>query len=215
MRHVRGSKISVLLIALALPILAAEPLAQRIGHTDPNLTTPYLQQFNFDVQQQVMQNLLVDVAYVGKLGRHLLIGLDSNPAIYEPGATLNNENARRIYQGYGQNNILSTIGNSAYNGLQIGVTKRCAHGFTLQGSYTFSRSLDDSSSYTETAAVPNVFDLHTQSALSDFSAKHIASASWIWDLPKIRMEACSAALNVLFLEDGNTQVASPTTPDCR
>ena len=171
----------------------------QIIYPDPNLRTPYLQQFNLDVQQQVWNDLLVDVGYVGRIGHKLLIGLDSNPAIYGPGATLNNENARRIYQGFGQNNILSTIGNSDYNGLQIGITKRYAHGFTLQGSYTFSRSVDNSSSYTETAAVPDVFNLHTQWALSDFSAKHIASASWVWDLPKLNanggaMRAIAAAV---------------------
>lgn len=36
MHHVSAPNISVLLVALALPILATEPLAQRIGHTDPS-----------------------------------------------------------------------------------------------------------------------------------------------------------------------------------
>ena len=158
---------------------------EQIFYPDPNLRTPYLQQFNLDIQHQLMNDLLVDVAYVGKIGHKLMMGLDSNPAIYVPGTTIQNENAHRIYQGYGENQVLSTIGNSDYNGLQLGITKRYARGFTVQGSYTFSRSLYNSSSYTETPAVPDVFDLHTQWALSDFSAKHIASMSWVWDLPRL------------------------------
>ena len=36
------------------------------------------------------------------------------------------------------------------------------------------------------AAVPYVFDLHTQWGLTDFHSKHIASFSWIWDLPRLQ-----------------------------
>ena len=35
------------------------------------------------------------------------------------------------------------------------------------------------------AGTPNVFDLSTQVGLSDFNAKHIASFSWIWDMPRL------------------------------
>ena len=159
---------------------------QQVVYPDPNLRTPYLQQFNFDIQQQILSDTLVDIAYVGKIGHKLMMGLDSNPAVYGPGATIANTNNRRIYQGYGENQVMSTVGNSDYNALQLQVTKRYSRGFTLQGSYTFSRSVDNSSSYVETPAVPDIFNLHSEWALSDFSAKHIASLSWVWDLPKFQ-----------------------------
>jgi hypothetical protein len=62
--------------------------------------------------------------------------------------------------------------------------KRMSHGFSLQGSYTWSKSIDQASAIALGGAVPNVFDLQTQRGRSDFDARHVAAISWIWDLPK-------------------------------
>ena len=158
---------------------------QQLFYPDPGLRTPYVQHFNLNVQREIVRNLAVQVGYVGKLGRKLLMGLASNPALYGPGATLGNLDARRPLKGFGNNSVISSQANSSYNALQVEVNKRFSRGFSLQGAYTFSRSIDHASGNSLGAGVPNVFNLRTQWGLSDFYAKHIAAASWIWDLPKL------------------------------
>ena len=158
---------------------------QQIFYPDPTLKSPSVQQFNLNVQRQLWKDLEVQVGYFGKLGRHLEIGLSPNPALPAPNQTLANETSRRILPQYGNNSEISTEANSSYNALQVEVNKRFSQGFSVQGAYTFNRSLDDSSAYSLGASVPNVFNLHTQWALSDFYAKQIASFSWIWDLPRL------------------------------
>jgi len=157
-------------------------------YPDPNLVSPYVQQFNLNVQHELARNLAVQVGYAGKLGRKLLIGYATNPAVYAPGATLANEDARRILQGFSNNRVISSRSDSSYEALQVSVNRRFAGGFSLQGSYAFSRSIDNSSAFALGAVVPNVFDFHTQTALADFYAKHVFSASGIWDLPKLRTQ---------------------------
>jgi len=131
-----------------------------------------------------VKDLAVQIGYVGKQARKLIMGFSANPGIYGPGATLGNLASRRIYPGFGELRSISSLANAGYNGLQIEATKRFSHGFSLQGAYTFARSIDMRSAVAAVGATtPNVFDLRSEIALSDFHAKHIANLSWIWDIP--------------------------------
>ena len=174
-------------VNLTNPVFTTNPPPQ-LTFPSPNMRTPYTMQFNLTVQRQVEKNTVVEVAYVGKLGRKLLTDLSYNPATYAPGATVANENSRVLYPGFGNLTTMGTFTNSEYEGMQVRATRRYANRFTLQGTYTFSKSVDQFSggtgaSVTDTAATPNPFDLHDEWALSDFYAKHIASVAAIWDLP--------------------------------
>jgi hypothetical protein len=155
---------------------------------DPRLRSPYTQQYNLTVQRQLVRDLMIEAAYVGKLGRKLLVGLSANPALYQPGLTPLQEtqttNARRIYPGFGDLQTTASVGNSEYNALQVQIVKRYSAHFLAQGAYTFSKSMDNSSSSVETPAVPNPFNLHAEWARSDFYAKHIGSFSLVYDAPR-------------------------------
>jgi outer membrane receptor protein involved in Fe transport len=157
---------------------------QEIFYPDTSLRSPYIQQFNLNVQREVLRDFAVQVAYVGKIGRKLLMGISTNPAIFGPGATVANINNRRLIPGFGNLQTISSRANSTYHGLQIEATKRMSRGFSLQGSYTWSKSLDQASAIALGGAVPNVFDLDTQWGRSDFDARHVGAISWIWDLPR-------------------------------
>jgi hypothetical protein len=153
------------------------------------------------------------VGYFGKLGRKLLMGVPSNPGIFATGATLANLDSRRLLQpGFGNNTVLSSEANSSYNSLQVQVNKRFSHHYELAGAYTFSRSLDQASAIAIGGAVPNIFNLRTQWAPSDFFSKHIASLSWVWDLPS--MQGSNAALRAVaggWQVNGGVSLRSGTT----
>jgi outer membrane receptor protein involved in Fe transport len=159
---------------------------QELFYPDATLRTPYVQHFNFNVQQEVARDLVVQVGYMGKIGRKLLMGLAANPAVYGPGASSGNIDSRRLLRGFGNNTVISSLANSRYNALQVEATKRFSQNFSFQMAYTFSRSIDMESSIGVGGGTPNVFDLSTQFGLSDFHAKHIGSFSWLWDLPRLR-----------------------------
>jgi Carboxypeptidase regulatory-like domain/TonB-dependent Receptor Plug Domain len=175
---------------LSNPVFTTSPPPQ-LTFPSPNMRTPYTLQYNLTVQRQILRDMIIEAAYVGKLGRKLLDDISFNPAIYAPGATVANENSRVLYPGFGNLSMMGTFANSAYNALQTRVRKQYSRNFSIQGTYTYSKSMDDFSggtgaSVTDTAATPNVFNLHNEWATSDFYAKHIASAAAIWDMPRLQ-----------------------------
>jgi hypothetical protein len=73
-----------------------------------------------------------------------------------------------------------TIASSSYNSLQAMVEKRFSHGLQLQGSYTWSKSMDWASSFEETI---NPFNYKASRALSLFDARQRFVLSYYWELP--------------------------------
>ncbi len=170
-------------------------------YPDPGLRTPYIEQLNLSVQREIVRATMVEVAYVGKFGHKLLYGNETNPAIYAPGATLATENNYRIIPGWGSLPDMATIANSSYNGLQVQGSKRFSHHFSVQGAYTFSKAIDQTSSTSpESSQAPNPFNLRAERGLATFNAAHIASLSWIVDLPSLKGKSA-----VLRLMAGNWQ----------
>ena len=73
-----------------------------------------------------------------------------------------------------------TIANSSYNSLQTSLEKRFSHGLQFQAAYTFSKSLDQASSFEETL---NPFHYNWSRALSLFNAAHRFVINYYWELP--------------------------------
>ncbi len=76
-----------------------------------------------------------------------------------------------------------TIANSSYNALEMMLQKRFSHGLQFQAAYTFSKSLDDGSTFEETL---NPFNFGASRALSIFNSKQRFVVSYDWELPTTR-----------------------------
>lgn len=93
--------------------------------------------------------------------------------------------------------ILKSTGNSIYHGLQTNFTKRFSGGLQFNLSYTWSRSIDDSSADPGSTSgggkpdIPNtgfIVQADTRNTranrgLSDFDRKHRFSVSYVYDIP--------------------------------
>jgi hypothetical protein len=73
-----------------------------------------------------------------------------------------------------------TIANSTYNALEMMLQKRFSHGLQFQAAYTFSKSIDDGSTFEETL---NPFNFNASRALSIFNSKQRFVISYDWELP--------------------------------
>jgi hypothetical protein len=73
-----------------------------------------------------------------------------------------------------------TIANSAYNSLQVSVDKRFAHGLQFTAAYTFSKSLDEASSF---EGILNPLPGANNRSLSLFDAAHRFVLSYYWEVP--------------------------------
>jgi hypothetical protein len=73
-----------------------------------------------------------------------------------------------------------TIAGSAYNSLQVSLEKRFAHGLQFTAAYTFSKSIDEASSF---EGILNPLPGADNNSLSLFDAKHRFVLSYYWELP--------------------------------
>ena len=73
-----------------------------------------------------------------------------------------------------------TIAGSAYNSFQASLEKRFAHGLQFTAAYTFSKSIDQASSF---EGILNPLPGANNNALSLFDAKHRIVISYYWELP--------------------------------
>ena len=157
--------------------------------------------FSMSVQQQIGRSELVEVAYVGSLGRHLLwqrninpvpLGanfLALNPQNRDPTTTSNAlpPNFLRPFQGLGDVLLYEFATASNYNSLQASFAHRFRHGISGNVSYTFSKALDTSDSYSN--AVDPFIDPRVRNyGPAGFDRRHTLSASYHWNLPKPSIE---------------------------
>ena len=73
-----------------------------------------------------------------------------------------------------------TIAHSNYNSLQALFEKRFSHGLQFQASYTFSKSLDNASSF-ESALNP--LNFNATYGFPTYDSRHRFVFNYVWDLP--------------------------------
>ncbi len=159
------------------------PLPTSMIATDTRLRTPYVQQWNLTMERQVGKSVSLQGAYVGKTSRKLPLRTNFNVGIFQPGATLQNAGSRvPYYPGVWAPGItmLTTSFNAHYHAAQFKVDKRFSQQFTVMGSYTMGKSLDESSIYTLGGCTANPYDRRADRGRSDFDSRHTLAASWLW-----------------------------------
>jgi hypothetical protein len=188
--------------SIPFPLTVQDVSANGIYPDLHDFRTPYIQQYSFGVEQELANNWMLNLSYVGSAGRKLYRLVDQNqgvvqtalgPAgIYSPGLS------GLAVQGFGVHTMQSSS-NSSYNSLQASVTKRFSHGLTFLASYTWSHSLDDySGDPTGTSDVTVVPGNQAPGQLnnyasSDFDRRHRFVFSGTYDLPKFYKGSSSFA----------------------
>lgn len=152
------------------------------------LTNPYMQTYNLTLQQQVTDNMMVEIAYVGNVGRNLTYNREQNMAIYGEGATGRNTDARRIYQGYGSIGELNSGASSSYNSLQLQIQRRFSRGLTFQTAYTYGRAIDEVLTSSAFATVTqnglqNPSDRSAERGRGDFDIQQRLVGSFLYEIP--------------------------------
>lgn len=176
---------------------------------DSNLSLPYAQDWDVNVQRSLGSDLLLTVGYVGTKGTKLPRFIEGNPTAYIPGvSTTDNADQRRLYSGctladppntcaFSSAGLIAGIANSSYNALEASLKKRFSHGISFLTSYTYSKAIDDVSSFnmTGSAAKPvagendlaqDPFNLAAERGPSLFDARHRLVFSYQWALPFLR-----------------------------
>ena len=151
------------------------------------LLAPTTQQWSFGVQQDVFDLGVLEVSYVGSRGTHLQRPININSPL--PGAAnfwKVNVAAVRPYLGYGNINIRETSASSIYHSLQARYSLRMGRAYKMGVAYTFSKSIDDGSAERENGEQPpDMRNIRAERGPSNFDRKHILTANFIWNLPRL------------------------------
>jgi len=143
----------------------------------------FAQKWSLNVQHQLRPDLLVDVGYLGTKGTRLTWQVNKNQPLPGPGVV----NARRTYQGYANINLWDSNGDSNYHSLQASVEKRFTAGLSFLASYTFSKSIDLTSTYFNSVGASNRAqdnnNLRAERGLSDFDVRNRFVFSYNYELP--------------------------------
>ncbi|MGC2463592.1 MAG: carboxypeptidase regulatory-like domain-containing protein [Candidatus Acidiferrum sp.] len=152
----------------------------------PAFQVPYSQDWNLSVQREVIPNTVVEVAYVGSKGTHLLGEADLNQVPLtvrqNPANNAAWANAIRPYAGYSAITSIISAFNSNYHSLQISANRRVSRGLTFGIAYTLSRTLTDSPTDRSTAPY-DTYDLHMDYGPASFGRDQIFVANYVYELP--------------------------------
>jgi predicted heme/steroid binding protein len=178
----------------------------------PTLKLPYTQDWDLNFQQAFGADVLFELGYVGTKGTRLPRFIEANPAVFVPGyvdgqpiSNSSNADQRRLYSGctladppsscaFSSTGEIAGIANSAYNAMEASLRKRMGHGLSFLLSYTWSKTIDDVSSFniTGSAAKPvagendlaqDPFNLGAERGPSLFDARNRFVGSYEWALP--------------------------------
>ena len=160
------------------PVVVGESL-------DPSLKSAYMQQWNFNVQQETFHGIVASGAYVGSKGTGFSILRELNAAVFGPGATGANVDQRRPYLPgtLGSISNYEPLGFSSYHALQLSMNKRFSKGYTVLANYTWAKSLDNGSNDAFGGAQDHR-NWTAEKGSSDFDLRHRFVTSFLWELPR-------------------------------
>lgn len=152
---------------------------------NPHLRTPYVYQYNLNVQRELPGSMVLELGYVGYSAHKLTSLVDVNP--FPLGSNT------RIYDSDPSNSVFSNllefanVSTASYNSLQATLTKRYAD--TKVGNvfytfaYTWGHELDNVSGFRQRNSEVPYYDEQYFHASGDTDVRQIISFSGGWDLP--------------------------------
>lgn len=180
-----------------------------------NFRNPYSEQWNLGIQRQINSKMAAEVRYVGNhdvaqfqeingnpdvaafisngFGNFVPAGLTPCTTPNAPGSTGTDQFGNQV--GYANCNFSRVIqyantAYSLYHGLQSQFRIQNWHGFTGAVSYTFSKTIDNTSEAFSTGAgtvfslAQNPFDISkAERGLSNYDFPHVVSLLWVYDIP--------------------------------
>ena len=152
--------------------------------------TSYTMQYMLNVQREFGSNWAIEAGYLGTLSHHLNGFQDANQAIpfgYLGNGTSTPVSTRLPFLNYGVIQLVDDGGNANYNALSFKATRRFGQGISVISSYTYSKSIDDTSGIRvqgyDTLFPQNSNCIECERGLSSFNVKSRFVTSALYDLP--------------------------------
>ena len=161
---------------------------------DRRASTPYMQQWNANVQQELPAGILFEVAYIGSKGTDLgLYRRFNTPAHVEIGQNLpprpGDLQSLRTFPELGPILQVQHIANSSYNSLQLKASKRMGRNLSFLTSFVWSKSIDDAdlpiAGLYDAVGAQDERNLRLERGLSFFNVGRRLSSGYVYNLPAV------------------------------
>jgi hypothetical protein len=166
-------------LAPGKPVFGNFAAASPIFSVSQGLKTPYTQNYNFNVEQQLGGAAALQIGYAGSLGRRLFAFRDINQFNPSLGA--------QPYPAFGIINQFESNAVSNYNSLQTTLNFHNYHGFTAALNYTWAHSIDTASDGFDdvpgTTQPDNSYNRARERADSNFDTRQRFSSNFHYDIP--------------------------------
>ena len=168
----------------ALNSTVAAPLT--VTTLNQKLKAPARWNWNFAVQRELPLSSTLSIAYVGGRGLYNWRVFDINQPVAgaiqaNPGK---NFNYLRPYRGFAAIQQEQSNGAARYNSLQVSWNRRFTNSAMFGVSYTWAKSMDDSSNYRD--IVPDTYNTTNLWGPSEYDARHALVVNYLYDLPFFR-----------------------------
>jgi Carboxypeptidase regulatory-like domain/TonB-dependent Receptor Plug Domain/TonB dependent receptor len=173
--------------------------ALRATYVQPNPKRNYVMQWNFNIEGEITKSLSGVVAYVGSRGVHQPY-YSNQFDIVMPTLTVDGYiwpspigSGTPINTNYGSIRGLLWNGSSSYHGLEVGIHERLGSSLQFQSSFTWSKSIDNTSSSLAPDAFGNsvstlpFFDTKLSRGLSDFNVGKALVLNGVWQIPHAKL----------------------------
>jgi hypothetical protein len=179
---------------------------------EKNAVTPSIYNFSLGIQRDIGFATILEVAYVGSLGRHLQQSRNLNTIPYgarflpenidptrptTPTPTALPDEFMRPYPGYGSITYQENASTSSYHALQVAANRRFTRGLQFGLAYTWSKAMN----YTDTdgggVALYRPVRVWNYGA-AGFDQTHVLVINYTWDLPSASRLWNHAVAHYLF-----------------
>jgi hypothetical protein len=146
----------------------------------PNNATPYSSQWNFNVQQSLGHQMVLEVAYTGSSTHKLAKRFNQNQLDFGTTPAIQ----RTPYPQF-QPGLLTSAndGNANFEGLSVRFEKRYSQGLFFLGNYQFSKNIDNNSGEVEANDTAFRANKGLDRARSRYNQAHRAALSFGYELP--------------------------------
>jgi hypothetical protein len=158
--------------------LAGTPVANNsLNYINLNFKNPYVESWNFSVQQVFRKNYTLDIAYVGNHGVDTVAQPNINAGQVIGAGPLGQPeyprtaNTIAYFQGF----------SSMYNALQVKLNRRFSSGLLLTGAYTCGKGMSFQRS--DDGGLDFYINMRRNYARTDFDRTHTFVSSFVYDLP--------------------------------
>lgn len=150
-----------------------------------DIRTPYVINWNFNLERALWSNATTTIAYVGNKGNKLYSIRDINQNVYANDVLGDEMSGRPFVNKFPYLSFIDMLGNqdsSIYHGLQVTVRQRTNHGVYFVAGYTYAHAIDTSSG-NRALDIQDSYNPAVERGNSSFDIRHRFTFAVTYDLP--------------------------------